>query len=197
MPYAVVQLSREGAVQDTVAIIPGYERFGSGALDMSPPFSMDGHLAVRDSEFVLGSADGMSFDRYRENWDRAQKVRVPRYDLSLSASEVEREREAMLPEGAPERRRQVVEGLEFPDQRPAYSNLLIDSEGFVWAEEFHGLSEVDRTTKWEVFSPEGAWLGPVQIPERFTMLDIGLDFVLGVFRDSLDVQHVQVLSLHR
>jgi hypothetical protein len=197
MPYAVVQLSRVGAVQDTVTIIPGYESFGSVGVDMSPPFSMDGHLAVRGSEFVLGSADGMGFDRYREDSDRIQRVRVPGYDLSLSPAEVEREREAMLPEGAPERRRQVIEGLEFPENRPAYSNILIDSEGYVWAGEFHGLAEVDRPTTWEVFSPEGVWLGPVRMPARFTLLDIGPDFVLGVFRDGLDVQHVQILRLHR
>jgi len=67
----------------------------------------------------------------------------------------------------------------------------------VWAGEFHGLAEVERPTTWEVFSPEGVWLGPVRMPARFTLLDIGSDFVLGVFRDGLDVQHVQVLRLHR
>lgn len=37
----------------------------------------------------------------------------------------------------------------------------------------------------------------VTTPARFTVLEVGEDYVLGVRRDSLDVEHLQALRLHR
>ena len=44
---------------------------------------------------------------------------------------------------------------------------------------------------------EGTWLGNVAIPDRFTVSDITMQAVLGVWRDELDVEHPQVLRLSR
>jgi hypothetical protein len=35
------------------------------------------------------------------------------------------------------------------------------------------------------------------VPARFTPLEIGRDYVLGVRRDDVDAEHVQVLKLNR
>jgi hypothetical protein len=56
---------------------------------------------------------------------------------------------------------------------------------------------LDEPRKWEVFDPAGAWLGTLSTPARFSVLEIGRDYVLGVRRDDLDVEHVQVLRLRR
>ena len=50
---------------------------------------------------------------------------------------------------------------------------------------------------WDVFSADGAWLGRVHTPGRFRVLEIGSDYMLGVRKDDLDVEHVQVLALTR
>jgi hypothetical protein len=84
-----------------------------------------------------------------------------------------------------------------PATRPAYSNLLPGPDGDVWAPEHHGYSEAGRATACVVFGPDGAWLGSVMLPARFTPLEIGRDYVLGVRRDDVDAEHVQVLMLNR
>ena len=48
-----------------------------------------------------------------------------------------------------------------------------------------------------MLGPGGAWLGGVEIPAGFAVMEIGMDFVLGVYRDELDVEHPQMLRLYR
>ena len=50
---------------------------------------------------------------------------------------------------------------------------------------------------WEVFSPDGTWLGQVFLPGRFSVMEVGTDYVLGVHRDDLGVESVQILALRR
>ena len=39
------------------------------------------------------------------------------------------------------------------------------------------------------------WLGDVAMPPAFTVLEIGDDYVLGIHRDDLDVQRVQIYRM--
>ncbi len=48
-----------------------------------------------------------------------------------------------------------------------------------------------------VFSPNGELLGTIDLPVRFRLLDIGDDFILGVYRDDSDVEYVQLYALAR
>ena len=48
-----------------------------------------------------------------------------------------------------------------------------------------------------MFSPEGALVGQVELPTRFTPLAIGEDHLLGVLRDDLDVERVVRIPLTR
>ena len=46
-----------------------------------------------------------------------------------------------------------------------------------------------------MFDPAGAMLGVVETPARFTVDEIGPEFILGRWTDELDVEHVQVYEL--
>jgi hypothetical protein len=48
-----------------------------------------------------------------------------------------------------------------------------------------------------VFSDEGVLLGTVAIPPDLSIMEIGQDYVLGVWRDPLDVEFVHLYSLQR
>jgi hypothetical protein len=50
---------------------------------------------------------------------------------------------------------------------------------------------------WLVLDPEGKPLAEVHTPSRFFVLEIGNDYLLGVHRDSLDVETVALYSLHK
>ena len=48
---------------------------------------------------------------------------------------------------------------------------------------------------WSVFDVEGFFLGRVTMPHEFSPLDIGPDYVLGLWRDEDDVEHVRMYEL--
>lgn len=44
--------------------------------------------------------------------------------------------------------------------------------------------------------PEGRLLGQIDLPYRFTVYEIGSDYVLGRRVDELDVEHVELYGLN-
>ena len=50
-------------------------------------------------------------------------------------------------------------------------------------------------TGWRVFDRTGRWSGTVTMPARFNPMDIGSDYVLGLWRDEDDVEHVRLYRL--
>lgn len=48
-----------------------------------------------------------------------------------------------------------------------------------------------------VFDPDGRELGQVQLPLNFDVSEIGPDYILGVGRDGLDVERVQIYALNK
>jgi hypothetical protein len=200
VPSPIVRLSSAGKATDTLTTIPGFETFIFTMGDARPLFAKAAHLAVHQEQFYLGTADRMQFEVYSATGRLERIVRVPHFDLHLSSQELSDEREdyaSRIPPNAPPAYRDLLEAMPDPETRPAYSDLLVDAEGYVWAAESHGRAELDEPTDWEVFGPEGEWFGSVRLPARFTVFEIGSDYVLGRLYDDLDVEHVQVLHLHR
>lgn len=91
---------------------------------------------------------------------------------------------------------------EIPTHKPLFDRLLMDDEGAIWArvfpEDSFGLFDsrlpgpLVFTETWTVFDPAGVWLGDLTLPERLELYDIDGDRLLGVSRDALDTETVQV-----
>ncbi|MEJ2678832.1 MAG: hypothetical protein P8174_07135, partial [Gemmatimonadota bacterium] len=92
--------------------------------------------------------------------------------------------------------RGMLESAPTPDHMPAHSAILADPQGTLWVAAYQ-LPWEPGPLAWSIFDPDGSWLGQVDTPEGFTVLRLTGDAVLGVQRDSLDVQHFQVLRVHR
>jgi hypothetical protein len=90
--------------------------------------------------------------------------------------------------------RQQLEAAPMPEHMPAFSGLMVDHEGHLWAHSYSASWE-DGPQAWSIFEQDGSWLGDVRTPERFSILGFGDHVVLGVWRDSLNVQHFQVYGL--
>ena len=55
----------------------------------------------------------------------------------------------------------------------------------------------EGSPSWSVFDPEGRLLGTVVTPEDFAPKHIGDDFVLGVWKDEVDVERVRLYPLEK
>lgn len=92
--------------------------------------------------------------------------------------------------------RSFVESMPLPERFPAYTWLLVDPDGFVWAERSSETS-FRPGPEWDVFSSKGQYLGVVENPTGLRIFEIGRDYVLGAWRDELDVPYVRSYALLR
>jgi hypothetical protein len=89
--------------------------------------------------------------------------------------------------------RELHRQMTLPKTKPAYGRFLVDASGNLWVGEYSG-EYLDEGT-WNVFDPEGRWLGSVETPKGGRVFQIGSDFVLGMWRDDLEVERVMVYEL--
>ena len=86
-----------------------------------------------------------------------------------------------------------LEDLTPPDSVPKAVGLFVDDLNRVWA---RLLDPALTDGIWyDVFDSDGRYLGPVRLPIRFTPLEIGRDYVLGVAKDELDVEYIELYDL--
>jgi hypothetical protein len=80
---------------------------------------------------------------------------------------------------------------------PLFGLIEGDGRGGVWLSEFpaDGRNPYYGLSHWSVVAANGEWLGSVTLPDGFRVLDISADRVLGVLRDSMDVESVAVFQL--
>ena len=66
-------------------------------------------------------------------------------------------------------------------------------DGSVWVSEYRRPG--DEQPRWKIFNVEGVYLGVVETPPRFYIFEIGSDYLLGRWRDDLDVEHILLYEL--
>jgi hypothetical protein len=85
---------------------------------------------------------------------------------------------------------------------PILRSAQLDAEGDVWVERYYHPGE--ELPPYLVFGPDGTWLGEVAmppgldrgfIPYQAPSFQIGADFILGVWKDELDVQYIRLYEL--
>jgi len=87
---------------------------------------------------------------------------------------------------------------------PVLRSVHVDGAGNLWLAPYH-VAGADPPP-FEIHAPDGTWLGSVALPpglERAFIqyqapyMEIGEDYVLGVWRDELDVQYVRMFRIHK
>ena len=93
---------------------------------------------------------------------------------------------------------------EFPraSQLPVLRSVHIDATGHLWLAPYH-VAGADPPP-FEVHAPDGTWLGSVALPPglqrafvqyQAPYMELGDDYVLGVWADDLDVQYVRMYRI--
>jgi hypothetical protein len=196
-----VRCDSEGSLADTLAVLPGGELNlileDNAAILGDRPFGRYPAHAVYADGFYYGSSDRYEIRFYSEAGQLQRLIRRAIPNLEVTDSDIESYRRERLENAEDETQRRVIERLladdPFPQSFPAYGNLLVDAEGNLWVAVYRRPG--DDQPRWTVFDPIGQMLGVVSVSERFTVHQIGSDFVLGRWRDDLDVEHVQLYKL--
>jgi hypothetical protein len=197
---AYVAYRPDGTPQDTLTLEPGREvmhrRDGERMTMGSVPFAHHASDALLGDALVVGDQVTRSF----RIWAHGGVTSVVRWTgppLELEDEEVRawtREAVADAPEAERTSLRAWYTDLPTPETKPAYGRFLPDPTGALWVAEYAARGE---PTRWDVFDDQGRWMGPVTMPSGFRLLEIGADHVVGVVRDHLDVERVEVRAILR
>lgn len=75
------------------------------------------------------------------------------------------------------------------DSFPAHAGIVVADEGRIWAKEFPRPRDTGPD-RWLIFGSGGRFVCYASMPKGMEVWDVGADFVLGVERDSLNVEYI-------
>lgn len=78
---------------------------------------------------------------------------------------------------------------------PVLQSILLDAAGNLWVRP-HSLPGT-RSLPFEVYTPDGTWLGNVATPAGLAVHELGEDYVLGLWSDEQDVEYVRMYRLEK
>ena len=202
----VVHLSAHlDSITNVIARVQGTDQYvmtrGTGTqqtlLSMAVPFGLETQVAARGNTIWIGDAARYEVRAYRPDGNLTRIIRSTTGRRAVTPADVNRAKAAELAAAGPrsaeaiERRWQAV---PVPQQHPAFKMMVVDAAGRLWL----GASKVVATDSvaTTIFDSVGRIVGNVTLPPHFTPTEVGADFVLGVWTDANDVEHLRLYRLH-
>ncbi len=195
-------VGRDGALADTLGRFPGRERAGS-LRDMKVVFfSRSTHFAVGEGRIHVGDSERWEVRVFDDSLREKMRIRRPHEPVHLSDEAVETHRQEQLDQfgDADARfRENILDQIRNAVARktlPAFGEIAVDAAGHLWVERAR-LPTAAGPPRWDVFRPDGRWLGAVVTPEDLTIYRIGTDRLVGRRTDELGVGRVEVYSIRK
>ena len=85
------------------------------------------------------------------------------------------------------------EGVSLPATLPAYTELVVADRGDLWARRYSLPGAA--TVRWDVFAAAGVYEGRVEIQATLRVVAVADGQLLGIDRDALGVERVQVWNV--
>lgn len=190
-------LDAEGNVLAELGTFPDLELVADATGGGPHPLGKQTAFALGGGRAWIGTADAWEVEVFSLTGELMMRIRRE-VDLGLDPEEAARTLDELLARSPPEQRDRSArrwEDAPLPASWPAYERLLLDDAGNLWVEAFRRSPGAPRT--WSVIGADGAWLGDVELPPTFELLEAGADHVLGRFRDELQQESVRVYELDR
>jgi len=200
--------ARDGTMVTDFGEFPGSEFFmrvmnqGGGAFAMSAsliPFGKYAMAAVGSQRLYFGSGDSWEIQAYSPTGELAEIIRLDREARAVGGGDLDAYIESRVENASDQVEAQAIRQqyseMPIPDQMPAFASLETDPLGFLWIERYRTPGE--EPPVYDILNPEGRLVGWVSLPDDLDILEIGQDFILGLYRDELEVEYVRMYRLHR
>jgi len=192
-----------GTLVDTVGTFIGSERYVMADKNMmsvtSLAFGRESYMAACDSSVVFGANDTYAFEQLDPTGRLERIVRRTHETVPVTNADISAYKDEQIAEATDANWRRLEErmlaAMPYATTMPAYNALRTDALGNVWVQEY--TAPGDSSNVWTVFNREGWMLGPVTVPHGFQVRDIGADYVLGLWKDENDVEHVMEYGLRK
>lgn len=199
VPY--YRYDAEGSFLGTFGVFPSVEVYrivtGDSWRLTGVPFARAPVAAVAANSFYFGPADIYELRTYSPAGQLTRLVRLGHEARPVSPDDIAEYRRERLDraehEGSRPSMERMLGQLPFPETLPPYERAVVDADDNLWVADYRpGRRDA---ASWKVFSPGGHFLGTVDTPAQFEVLQIGSDFVLGQWIDELDVEHIRIHAL--
>lgn len=204
-PMTVWRYAPDGALLDSLGTFHGWEATVTISAQgqhvamqiRDRPFGRNTSVAPLPDGFAVGTPLSYEYEVRSPAGALRQIVRLDRANAPVTTGDIEAYADARVEDledpNAIRARRQELSELTYPETMPAFGYPFVaDRSGNVWVPDFMA-DEGVRT--WTVFDPEGRRMGIVRTPAELRVLDIGADWLLGVWQDELDVEYVREYGL--
>ena len=216
----VVRVSRDGARVDTIGTsLSGEEVFdGRNWFGQRVAFTGPGLVAGNDSSAFITSPVASEITQVTWDGQVTRLIRLPDRGRKPGNQEIRDYRawamampgedgRAMSAAGKA-RAAQFLERTVYADRMPSFGNLIVDRSGNLWVQRFDHRSvfftpgpartqTMSVPSTWDVMDQNGRWLMTVELPSRFTPVEIGADYVAGLARDEDEIEQVRVYRLRK
>ena len=216
----VVRVSRDGLRVDTIATWESPEEVFDGKQPWGSQVVFGGASVVEgdDNSFFISSPARSEIRQFTIAGKQTRLIRLPdrvvktpdeaiqAYRAYVMASPGEDGRP--MPPAMKARFAQMLERTVYAERLPSFGAMIVDRAGNLWVQRYDYRS-VFRTpgpvrtqtmtvaSRWDVIDTNGRWITTVDLPERFTPVEIGADYVAGLARDQDEVEQVRVYRLRK
>lgn len=191
----VLRYDWSGSLLDTVSTLPYGERgmVEPGSRMMGNPlFEPRGVFSTHGDLLYTSNGESPEVRVYRGARLEAI-VRWKPGDLSVRKEDVETYRAGYLERfGASPRTRKRLDAFPAKDVFPAVVEIQIDAGGRLWTRSF--ARPGSTTTEWLGFAETGEFICSLSVPRHFRVFRFDASAVVGVHRDEMDVESVEVRS---
>jgi hypothetical protein len=200
----ILRIKPENGALDTLARAEG-SRFlfreetvnGRAVMMQYPiPFNPMPHHAIGANMIVYGAGTKPEIERFDTNGRRLSPLQLTSVRRRVTPADVQRFEQWLVEQYRPEQRpaaRQRLTQVKAAEQMPTHGQLAMDNEGDVWVQRY--APPWEPALRWDVYNAAGRNIATVRLPARFTIREIGSDYVLGFSKDEFDVERVEMYRL--
>ena len=170
-----------------------------GSTRVDVPFLRTLEAAVGWGVVAFGNTDSYEIRLVYPDGQDAATIRRSMEPVEVTDADRDRWIESELGKiedlGVRRSRRSLLETVVFPTTLPAFGALAVQEGGRVWVEEFRMPADALGPSTWRIYDLDGRDLGEAVLPAGFRPHSITGDEIIGVWKDDLGVEYLQVYAL--
>jgi hypothetical protein len=212
-PHPVGVADLAGGTFDSVTSAPGWdvwiERRADGSSAMAaPPFARSSDIVAAGDRIYIAPTEALAVTVLSPTGAPLMIARANHAPPPITARDMQAlkddlfDRYNITEDQRPEAER-LLAAMPVPERFPAFRGIDVDVAGNVWTHAYPRPGQDPRSA--QVFSDDGRWLGEVEVPAGLkrvnalepSPLSIGPDWILGVWTDDADLDHVRLYRLEK
>ena len=163
------------------------------------PYGRTAQIAVGRTRFYYGDTHSTQLRIYDARGQRVGDMSLRGSGRELNRDDIERwieyDASRRPSEAARTETREAMRQIPPPRRTPEFGVLRIDDANNLWVRRYG--PPWNLSPDWDIYDANGRALAHARTPARFEPMHIGRDFVLGVSKDELEVERIELFTITR